>query len=134
MPNADTGGRRTGDSAAGRLGVGGGSMEKARFEPGRGARKGKLDSCSVTQSCPNLCDPRELARQAPLSMGFSRSEYWSGNCHSLLQGIFLTHGSNLGLLHWQVDSLPLSHREAPNKDHHRYKGQSHKRPRASRIW
>ena len=31
--------------------------------------------------------------------------------HSLLQGIFLTHGSNprlLRLLHWQADSLPLS--------------------------
>ena len=32
-------------------------------------------------------------------------------CHFLLQGIFPTHGSNLGLfrfLHWQVDSLPLA--------------------------
>ena len=25
-----------------------------------------------------LCDPMDLARQAPLSMGFSRQEYWSG--------------------------------------------------------
>ena len=30
-------------------------------------------------------------------------------CHSLLQGIFPTQGLNLHLLHWQVDSLPLSH-------------------------
>ena len=30
-------------------------------------------------------------------------------CHFLLQRIFLTHGSNLCLLYWQVDSLPLSH-------------------------
>ena len=32
--------------------------------------------------------------------------------HALLQGIFLTQGSNLGLLcllHWQADSLPPSH-------------------------
>ena len=28
-------------------------------------------------------------------------------CHFLLQGIFLTQGSNLCLLHWQADSLPL---------------------------
>ena len=28
----------------------------------------------VTQSCPTLCDP-----MAPLSMGFSRQEYWSGS-------------------------------------------------------
>ena len=29
--------------------------------------------------------------------------------HFLLQGIFPTQGLNLPLLHWQVDSLPLSH-------------------------
>ena len=38
-------------------------------------------------------------------MEFSRQEYWS-ELHFLLQGIFPTHGSNPGLLHWQVDSLP----------------------------
>ena len=38
-----------------------------------------------------------VARQAPLSMGFSRQEYWSG-CHALFQGIFLTQGSNQHLL------------------------------------
>ena len=27
-------------------------------------------------------------------------------CHFLLQGIFLTKGLNLGLLHWQAGSLP----------------------------
>ena len=51
-----------------------------------------------------------VAFQAPLSMGFSRWEYWSG-CHALLlQGIFLTQGSNpslLCLLQWQAGSLPL---------------------------
>ena len=30
--------------------------------------------CSVTQFCPTLCNPC----QAPLSMEFSRQEYWSG--------------------------------------------------------
>ena len=30
-------------------------------------------------------------------------------CHLLLQGIFPTQGSNLHLLFWQEDSLPLSH-------------------------
>ena len=34
-----------------------------------------------------------VARQAPLSMGFSRQEHWSG-CHVLLQGIFPTQGWN----------------------------------------
>ena len=31
----------------------------------------------VAQSCPTLCDPWTVAHQAPLSMGFSRQEYWS---------------------------------------------------------
>ena len=30
------------------------------------------------QSCPSLCDPLDCTCQAPLSMGFSRQEYWSG--------------------------------------------------------
>ena len=32
----------------------------------------------VTQSCPTLCDPKDYSLQAPLSMGFSKQEYWSG--------------------------------------------------------
>ena len=39
--------------------------------------------------------------QAPLSMEFSRQEKNTGvSCHFLLQRIFLTQGSNLGLLHY----------------------------------
>ena len=34
-------------------------------------------------------------------------------CHFLLQRIFPTQGSNPLLLHWQVDSLPLSHQGSP---------------------
>ena len=58
-----------------------------------------------------LCaTPRTVAHQAPLSMGFSRREYWVG-CLAHLQGIFPTQGSNLRLLHllhWQAGSLPLA--------------------------
>ena len=32
----------------------------------------------VAKSCPTLATPWTVARQAPLSMGFSRPEYWSG--------------------------------------------------------
>ena len=28
------------------------------------------------QSCPTLCDPWTVALPSPLSMGFSRQEYW----------------------------------------------------------
>ena len=50
-----------------------------------------------------------VAHRAPVSMGFCRQKYWRG-CHAILQGIFLTQGSNLlffCLLHWQMNSLPL---------------------------
>ena len=32
----------------------------------------------VIQSCLTLSTPWTVARQAPLSMGFSRQKYWSG--------------------------------------------------------
>ena len=62
---------------------------------------------SCVQLLVTLCI---VARRAPLPMGFSRQEYWSACC-TLLQGMFLTQGSNLCLLHlphWQVGSLPLA--------------------------
>ena len=33
----------------------------------------------LLQSCLTLCDPMDCSCQAPLSMGFSRQEYWSGS-------------------------------------------------------
>ena len=44
-----------------------------------GGRRGRgMCACSVTQSCLTLCDPMDYSLQAPLSLGFSRQEYWSG--------------------------------------------------------
>ena len=41
-------------------------------------------SVLVAQSCLTLCDPWTVAHQAPLSVGFSKQEYWSGlPCASL---------------------------------------------------
>ena len=39
----------------------------------------------IAQSCPTLSDPWTAAHQAPLSMGFSRQEYWSGS--PLIKGL-----------------------------------------------
>ena len=47
--------------------------EIGRF-PGGGGGGGGL----VAKSCPTLVTPWTVAHQAPLSMGFSRYEYWSG--------------------------------------------------------
>ena len=35
-------------------------------------------SCLVTKLCPTLCDPMDYSPPGPLSMGFSKQEYWSG--------------------------------------------------------
>ena len=63
----------------------------------------------------DFATPWTVAGQAPLSMEFSRQEYWRVS-HSLLQGIFPTQQSNQALLsslHWQVDSLTLRHLGIP---------------------
>ena len=32
----------------------------------------------IDQSCPTLLDPMDYSPPGPMSMGFSRQEYWSG--------------------------------------------------------
>ena len=50
------------------------------------------------QLCPTLCDPMDLQPARLLCpRGFSGRDSGVG-CHFLLQGIFPTQGSNLGLL------------------------------------
>ena len=71
--------------------------------------------CMGAQLSPTLCDLMACtAHQAPLSMEFSRQEYWSGlPFHSL--GDLSNTGIKpclFGLLHWQAGSLPA---EPPGK-------------------
>ena len=70
--------------------------------------------CEVTQSCPTLGDSMDY--RLPGSSGNSPWSF-SGKstgvgCHFLLQGIFPTQGSNLGLPHCRQTLYHLSHREA----------------------
>ena len=66
-------------------------------------------SCSVMF---NSGTPWTEAHQASLSVGFSRQEYWSGfPCPP--PGDLPDQGLNPHFLHWQMDSLPLSHLESP---------------------
>ena len=76
----------------------------------------------VAESCLTLCvTPWTVARQSPLSVEFSRQECWSGSeemqewreAWVLLQGIFLTQGSNLGLLRCRQILYCLSHQGSP---------------------
>ena len=40
------------------------------------------------QLCPTLCHPMTAAHQTPVSMGFSRQEYWSGLPSSRLSALW----------------------------------------------
>ena len=66
--------------------------------------------CLATKSCPAFCDPMDysLLGSAILSPWDSPGKNSELGCHLLLKGIFLTQGSNPHL-HWQAESLPLSH-------------------------
>ena len=65
-----------------------------------------LLSCSVVSDSETVWT---VAHQALLLMEFSRQEYWSGQPHSLLQGIFSTQWLNLCLLHCRQIPCHLSH-------------------------
>ena len=64
----------------------------------------------ITQLCLTLCNPMNGSPPGSSVHGILQARRRVG-CHALLQGIFLTHGSNphlLCFLHWQVRSLALA--------------------------
>ena len=72
-----------------------------------------LRSCLVTQSCLTLGNPMDwIAYQAPLSMGFSRQEYWRGLPFPS-PGDLLDPGIKPRSLALQADSLPSEPPEKP---------------------
>ena len=60
-----------------------------------------------------ICYPTDHSPPGPSVHGDSPGKNTRVGCHSLLQGLFPTQRSNPGLLHWQVDSLPLHHWSSP---------------------
>ena len=42
-----------------------------------GVKKCSATAAKSLQSCLTLCDPIDVAHQAPQSLGFSRQEHWS---------------------------------------------------------
>ena len=53
-------------------------------------------ACSVASVMSDCATLWTITHQAPLSMGFSRQEYWGGP-HALLQGVFPTQRLNPSL-------------------------------------
>ena len=73
--------------------------------------------CCAFRACSVMSDsfvtPWIVARQALLCPWVFPGKNPGVGCHFFLQGIFLTQGSNLCLLDWQVDPLPPSHQGSP---------------------
>ena len=67
--------------------------------------------------CLTLCHPINHSLPSSFVHGNSPSNKTGVGCHTLLQGIFPTQGSNphvLSRMHWQVGSLPLVPPEKPH--------------------
>ena len=65
-------------------------------------------ACSVTSVVSDSMWPYGLQLTRLLCPWDSPGKITGVGCHFLLQGIFLTQGWSLSLLHWQVGSLPLA--------------------------
>ena len=63
----------------------------------------------VAQSCLTLCHPMDCNLPGSSVHGDSPGKNTGVGCHPLLQGIFLTQGSNPGLLHCGQILYRLSH-------------------------
>ena len=69
--------------------------------------------CLVTQSCPTLCNPMDSSPPDSSVHGDSPGKNTGVSCHALLQGIFPSQGSNLGLPHRRQILYCLSHQGSP---------------------
>ena len=69
--------------------------------------------CLVAHSCPALCNPLDCSLPGSSVHGISLGKNTGVDCHTLLQGIFLTWESNWGLLHCRQILYQLSYQGSP---------------------
>ena len=85
------------------------NLSQKHKSPFEYAERCEVPVCVICLVMSNSATPWTIVCQAPLSMGFSRQEYGSGQPFPSL-GIFPTQGSNLGLLHCSQIPYCLSQR------------------------
>ena len=81
-------------------------------------REGSIDASNVMLVDPKTGKPTRVGYRINEDGSKSRIAKRSGEVidtvsKAKIQGILLTQGSNPCLLHWQADSLPLSHQGSP---------------------
>ena len=64
----------------------------------------------VAQSCPTLCDPMDCSPPGSSVQEIFQARITGVGCHFLLQGIFPTQGSQMGLLHYRQIHYQLSYK------------------------
>ena len=69
--------------------------------------------CQSFQSCLTLCDPMDCSLPGSSVHGILQASILEWVALPFLQGIFLTQGSNLGLLHCRQIRYHLSHQRSP---------------------
>jgi len=100
------------------------------FQPGEGEKREMVGSicrvlwarlkvayiylCLVTQSCSTLCNPVDCSPPGSSVHGDSPGKNTGVGSLSLLWGIFLTQGSNPGILHCRRILYHLSHQAVKN--------------------
>ena len=86
-------------------------MEKNKSDVGIGNVVGE---CVRAQLCLTLCNPMDYSPPDSSSVhGISQAGILELVAFSFSRGVFLDQRSNPHFLHWQVDSLPLSHLGSP---------------------
>ena len=73
----------------------------------------KLHACSVTQLCLTLCNPMNCNPPASSVLWDFPGKNTGVSCQFLLQGVFVTQGSDWRLVHSQAHSLPQYHLGSP---------------------
>ena len=68
---------------------------------------------SVTKLCPTVCDPMDCGPPGSSVHGILQARILEWAAIPFSRGIFLTQGSNLGLLHCRQILNHLSHQESP---------------------
>ena len=79
---------------------------------------GKPNVVLVIQSCPTFCDPMDYSPPGSSVHGIPQARILEWITIHFSRGIFPTQGSNPRFLHWQADSLPLSHLGSPTVLYH----------------
>ena len=69
--------------------------------------------CLIVQSCRTLCKPMDCSPPGSSVHGILQARILENTVHFLLQEIFPTQGSNLGLLHYRQILYHLSYQGSP---------------------